>query len=359
MKNYSLKNQSKLFVGVLIIFSFFMMNASLAQDKPREVSATSLSIKADKGIVKLNYFSSPSIEKKNRKITNLVIVVHGTGRNPYTYHKNMRIAADKSGASDHTLIIAPGFIMEKDLDANKDLLSDKHIFWTNNGWKQGDASLCNSEKNKRTIKMSSFEVMDHIVLQVLNSNKFPNIKQIVIAGNSAGGQFVNRYLGSNLIHEKVKKEFNIEIKYLVAAPSSYTYLSPERPVIGSPGKFYIPEADACPVGYNSYKYGLEGINEYLLITGAEKIKKQYASRAVSYFVGALDNDPNGKSLDKKCQAMLQGRERKERAELFMDYLYHLYGKRWSLNIVPGSAHNHAKMFASEEGQKWLFGSANK
>ena len=359
MKKNFLKNQSKLFVRVLIIFSFFMMNASFAQDKPREVSETSLSIKAENGIVKLNYFSSPSIEKKNKKITNLVIVVHGTGRNPYTYHKNMRIAADKAGASDYTLIIAPGFIMEKDLNANKDLLTDEHIFWTNNGWKQGDASLTNSEKNKRSLKMSSFEVMDNIVWKILNSKKFPNIQQIVIAGNSAGGQFVNRYLGSNRIHNKVKEEFGIDIKYLVAAPSSYTYLTPERPVIGSHGKFYTPASDACPVAYNSYKYGMDDINEYLSKTGVEKIKKQYALRSVSYFVGALDNDPNGKSLDKKCQAMLQGRERKERAELFMDYLDHLYGKRWDLHIVQGSAHNHAKMFASEAGQKWLFSLSNK
>lgn len=329
-------------------------NRSLAQAAPREVSTTHFTFHVNGTPLKLNHFSSPAVDKKNEKITRLVIVVHGNSRNPFTYHKNMRAAAEKAGASEKTLVISPGFIMEKDLNENKDILGNDYVFWTNTGWKQGDASVTNSDTNRRVEKISSFEITDSIIWRILSAGNFPNIKYIVVAGNSAGGQYVNRYAGGNQVHDAVKKKFGIETKYLEAAPSSYTYVTAERPVIGSPGKYYMPADTSCKSGYNNYRHGIEKLNEYMSKTGTEKYKTQYGLRQVAYFVGALDNDPNHSLLDKSCPAMLQGLERKNRAELFVEYLYHVYGKRWSLTVVQNAGHDNAKMFASPEGMKWLF-----
>jgi len=47
-------------------------------------------------------------------------------------------------------------------------------------------------------------------------------------------------------------------------------------------------------------------------------------------------------------------ERKNRTELFVEYLYHVYGKRWSLTVVPDAGHDDDKTFASPEGMQWLF-----
>jgi hypothetical protein len=343
------------FKTLVIVAAFiFFQNCLFAQTAPREVSSTSFTFYKNGVSLKLNHFSSPAVDIKNTKIDRLVIVVHGTNRNPYTYHKNMRLAAEKAGVSEKTLIISPGFIMERDLNENMDLLGDDHIFWTNSGWKQGDTSVNSSAKNKRTQQLSSFEVMDSIIWQTLNSGKFPNIKHVVVSGNSAGGQFLNRYIGGNLIHESVKKKFGIEIKYLVAAASSYTYQTAERPVIGSPGKYFIPADTSCNKGFNNYRYGMEGLNDYMQQTGKEKIVKQYGERKSAYLVGAQDNDVNDSQLDKSCGALLQGRERKERIELFVDYLHHLYGRKFPLAIVDNSGHDNGKMFASPEGMKWLF-----
>ena len=325
-----------------------------AQQTEKEVSTTSFRFQVNNSILKVNYFSAPALDIPNKKIDRLVIVIHGTNRNPYTYYKNMQTAAEKASAAENTLIISPGFIMERDFKENMDILDDNFIFWTNNGWKQGEPSVTNSDTNRRAASMSSFEVMDSIILTTLASRNFPNIKHIVVSGNSAGGQFVNRYIGGNLIHDIVKKKYGIEMKYLVAAPSSYTYLTAERPVIGAPGKYYTPSDTTCNNSFNQYKNGIEKLNTYLSKTGAQKFKEQYGKRKVAYFVGAEDNDPNHSQLDKTCGAMLQGRERKERAELFVAYLAHVYGKKWNLTIVPESGHDNAKMWASPEGLKWLF-----
>lgn len=324
------------------------------QKTEREVSATHFTFLVQNVPLKLNHFSSPAVDQQNKLITRLVIVVHGTNRNPFTYHKNMRTAAEKSGASENTLIISPGFIMERDLNSNKDILGNDHMFWTNSGWKQGDASITKSDSNSRKQSMSSFEVMDSVIWKIMLSGNFPNIKNIVVSGNSAGGQYVNRYAGGNLIHAAVKKKYGIEIKYTVAAPSSYTYLTVERPVIGSPGKYFIPDDTTCKNSFNDYKNGIENLNEYLNKSGKEKIKKQYGKRQIAYFVGAEDSDPNDSLLDKSCGSMLQGNHRRERAELFVAYLQHVYGKKWNLTVVPDSGHDNAKMWASPEGMKWLF-----
>jgi hypothetical protein len=340
-------------VAALFFFSL-VASFAIAQEEPREISTTSFTFQVNGVAAKLNHFSSPAVDQKNEKIDRLVIVVHGTNRNPYTYHKNMRIAAEKAGKSETTLVVSPGFIMESDLDKNKDLLGDDHIFWTNSGWKQGDESVTNSSSNKRTVSLSSFAVVDKIILQILNSGNFPNIKHVVVSGNSAGGQLVNRYSGGNWIHDQVKKQFGIEMKYLVAAPSTYTYLTAERPVIGSKGKFYTPDANSCEGTYNHYRHGIEKFNSYMDKVSAEEYRARFATRIVAYFVGISDSDPKDLNLDVTCQAMLQGRERKERAEYFVDYLQHLYGKRYPLTVVPDAGHDHAKMFASPEGMAWLF-----
>ncbi|MBK6389064.1 MAG: hypothetical protein KA109_07485 [Saprospiraceae bacterium] len=338
----------------LIFFCCTLFYETGAQNPPREISATSFTCIVNQIPLKLNYFSSPALDLSDKKINRLVIVIHGNSRNPYTYHQNMKIAAAKAKATDRTLIMTPGLVMERDFNGNEDLLTEDHIFWTSNGWKQGDTSIMHSTQHPREAQISSFEIMDSLILRILSSGHFPNIRHIIVAGNSAGGQYVNRYCAGNLIHDKVKKLYGIEIKYLVAAPSTYTYLTPERPVLNTPGRFSIPADTSCNAGYDIYKYGLVGFNEYMNRTGADRYKSQLADRKVAYFVGALDNDPNDSSMDRTCPALLQGLQRRERAVLFMDYLQHIYGKRWKLTIVEGSAHDHAKMFASKEGMKWIF-----
>lgn len=342
-------------IQIICAFMLLLLSSfSFAQSEPKEVSSNSFTFQVNGQVAKLNYFSSPAIDQKNEKIDRLVIVVHGTNRNPFTYHKNMRIAADKAGAAETTLVIAPGFITEEDLDKNKFILSDEHLFWTNSGWKQGDSSKSNSKENPRSMSLSSFAVMDNMILQVLTSANFPNIKHVIVAGNSAGGQYVNRYAGGNLIHDQVKKQFGIEMKYLVAAPSTYTYLTPERPVIGNVGQFYTPDANSCNATYNQYRHGTEKFNDYMNTVSAQVYKDKYGTRKVAYFVGALDNDPQHDQLDVSCQAMLQGRERKERAEYFVAYLNHLFGKTHPLTVVEDAGHDHAKLFASPPALEWLF-----
>src|SRR4029078_2911446 len=74
-------------------------------------------------------------------------------------------------------------------------------------------------------KVTSFDVMDAILRRLARRDSFPNLRTIIVAGHSAGGQFVPRYQMSTQVHETLA----IPVSYIVANPSSYAYLDPMRP----------------------------------------------------------------------------------------------------------------------------------
>ena len=81
--------------------------------------------------------------------------------------------------------------------------------------------------------MSSFDITDEILRKLAKKSVFPNMKAIVVAGHSAGGQFVNRYEMSNVVHDTL----GVPVSYVVANPSSYAWPDSTRA---------LPQDDALP-----------------------------------------------------------------------------------------------------------------
>ncbi len=53
---------------------------------------------------------------------------------------------------------------------------------------------------RRIPTLSAFDFMDEILRKLANKKVFPNLTKIVVAGHSAGGQFVTRYEMANKVH---------------------------------------------------------------------------------------------------------------------------------------------------------------
>ena len=286
----------------------------------------------------LPYCTNRSLRVRDTRVRRLVVVVHGTQRNAADYERFMLAAARAAHVSD-ALIVAPHFLDGSDHPARGVLR------WTSDGWKQGDQS-------QTSPAVSSFAALDRLIGGIVASRRFPRLAEVVVAGHSAGGQFAERYAAANRL------ALRVPVRYVVANPSSYLYLSPERPVRGTTDSFAPPPAGDCR-GYDDYKYGLRALNPYLTAVGAARIRAQFASRRVTYLLGANDTDPHDSSLDTACAAELQGAFRRQRGEAFFNYLGHLYGTRvyatQSERIVPGVAHDAAAMFASPDGRRVLFG----
>ncbi|MDI2592127.1 alpha/beta hydrolase [Pseudomonas sp. 681] len=271
------------------------------------------------------------------KIERVLIVIHGRLRNAETYRESAEHAAEQAGQSATTLVMAPQFLNETDVARHQ--LPDSLLRWHGDDWMAGALSTGPNPE-------SSYAALDEIVARLSDHKQFPDLKKIVIAGHSGGGQVVQRY--ALLAHDQPALEAaGVSIRYVVANPSSYAYFNEQRPVAFDRAQ--------CP-GFNRWKYGLTDMPVYAGGQTAPQLESSYIKRDVTYLLGQQDIDPQHPALDKGCEAQTQGAYRLIRGHNFFDYLLRRnpQGVNQRLVEVPGVGHDGDKMFTSLEGQKVLF-----
>jgi hypothetical protein len=328
---------------LLILFlSIFGLKAQVQPSSPKVFS-----VHQNRQILKLRFNSNHEITEKNKNIKNLVVYIHGATRNAMEYYQWAENAVNASKKSSETLLIVPQFTAESDLDSNGQDLS--HVFWASNGWRIGDETA-SSEARPFEGSISSFTLLDSMVYRVCNKTLFPKLKNIIIVGHSAGGQFVQRYAAM------APQNAGYTYKYIVMNPSSYLYFDERRPINdGSTLSFEIPSNTDCE-DYNKYPKGFEELNPYAQMVGMEKMLEQFLERDIVFVMGGDDVDMEANSLDKTCSGKLQGRYRLERGQFFYEYLK-LYGKSAKINrfdIVPEVGHSGDRMINSEITRKYIF-----
>ena len=270
------------------------------------------------------------------QVTRALIIVHGRLRNAQTYLQSGVEAAERAGLGSTTLVIAPQFLNASDVKRNH--LDDRLLRWNGNDWMAGAPSTGPGQ-------ISSYAALDQIIEHLGNRQRFPALKEIVVAGHSGGGQVVQRFALIGHDHPTLQTE-GIRLRYVVANPSSYAYFSPARPVTF--------DAASCP-GFNDWKYGLQYLPAYAKGQSAERLEQAYVSRDITYLLGQQDTDPNHPALDKSCAAEAQGAYRLIRGHYYFDDLQQRHPQlRQTLVEVPGVGHNGDGMFTSPEGQKVLF-----
>lgn len=308
-------------------------------------------IERDGEKVSIPIYTSHDFDKGSEEVTLAFIFLHGTLRNAGRYMDWGTAATRRAGATEHTVVVSPQFLME--VDINEHGLSRDVLFWTDGGWKQGDLSRRGTEDNPRSVRVSSYEMLDEVILRLAAS--FPNLERIVVAGHSAGGQFVNRFAAGSLVEETLINTTTrqpISVRYIVSNPSSYVYLCERRP--DADGGFSVPDNNDCD-RYDRYRYGLsDGVNAYMNRAGVDRIRANMTTRDIVFLKGADDNDPDARFLDKSCPAMAQGAHRLERGLAYHRYLSELYGARHELIVVPGVGHSASRMFGSEQGRSAIF-----
>jgi pimeloyl-ACP methyl ester carboxylesterase len=195
----------------------------------------------------------------------------------------------KAGKSPGTIIIAPHFLTEDDVNTHNP--GSDVPFWTTDSWKGGDDSLSTST-NPRAAHISSFEVVDVIMARLADPNVFPNLHSVVLAGHSAGGQFVQRYAAANTER--------LPTLYIVANPSSHsTWTTALDGLFPGVCCSFAPGAIDLSI-VQPLQIRPEGLNIYMQAAGG-KFRSQYAQRRVTYLLGEKDNDPNHEA-DKTCPA---------------------------------------------------------
>jgi hypothetical protein len=279
-----------------------------------------------------------SLTQRNENIKRAFILVHGASRDADNYFRTATAAAFLAGALDDTIVISPRFASNNGAPAGgcQDALSPDEVNWSCNGdsWRSG--GLAQNRKD-----LTSYDFADEILRRLARKDVFPNLKAIVLAGHSAGGQFVTRYEMSNKVHDSL----GIPVTYIVSNPSSYAYPDTTRPVAAAP---------KCAT-YNRWPYGLEERgNGYTSKIPNERLKKQLAARPTVYLLGEIDILPLG-GFDGSCSAMAQGPTRLARGDAFVKLVTTKYGAKDSKEVIAHlCGHNARCMFTSEEALPIVF-----
>lgn len=293
---------------------------------------------------------------------------------------------------DDVLIVAPNFSYERDL-----YVHPNDAYWnTTKPWgdwrvgAQSDPGCCGNSGRDYQVTISSFEVLDNFLAILTDKDLFPNMHKISFVGHSAGAQMVQRYAMMSSLVALWDFDPDLDVEFIVANPSSYTYLTPERyeyscghcecnrhnctcdqdchpnppyKKLGRPRHKNADKEFPCyQWNWDRWPYGLGSFRDkkrgrYIPYAfrdgelGVMRAKRLYSSLHMVYMVGQNDTCNDGLAtcdkscwkrnewdeaegetqcyrnhMDSRCPAMLQGPNRNVRAHQYMRYLERLYGK---------------------------------
>ena len=318
----------------------------------------------------------------------VLVIVHGANRNGDDYFCSAKATIDLQNRYPSSidnkrpavLVITPVFLSSPpflldDTTEKKEMLNgndaSSFLYWNDTNDKDGSWRYGADATGPAAV--SSFDAMDALVTTLKSSAKLPNLRRIVVAGHSSGGQFVQRW--SLLTPPEVWPIFSspsssvITVHTVVANPSSYAYLTPlrffdeDKSIDSSNDRttkasrllrnnqtsernsqysmWKVPPKKDCP-GYNQWEWGLED-GGHLDVPYRKKafsresrsgiIDRYLRHRSVIYLIGNLDrcsksegkskikqqiNDQAGDEscdshgLETTCADELQGNNRYER-----------------------------------------------
>lgn len=287
------------------------------------------------------YYSTADLTVTDTTVTRLVMVQHGVSRNADDYCSYGIDAVQQANRTATTRVVAPWFVTTSDIS------NDGETLYWDGDWDEGDQSL--TSPWARDFTMSSFEVIDRMIDQAVTS--FPNLEKVTFIGNSAGGQFYNRFAAGTALPETYT---GIAFRFITMAPSSYLYHDAKRYKSGTMQTLSGAEQSAC-TGWNTYKWGMTSLNSYMSAVGAAALTANYEARDVFNFCGGLDNDPGDPDLDTTCASNWQGTQRLDRMNKYAIHLADIYGTNpHSFTEVPEIAHEADSMMLSGPVQAAMF-----
>ncbi len=383
---------------------------------------------------RLQYLSNVDLKANDPLITRAIIMVHGRRAKdvsvddvPTDYYDHAVDTATNLSLQNETLVIAPFFTPAKkereeeilgDGSGNEDGTCDagELCHWVDVDNPRclapadgGDGRLCwkgwggpvseardypsggKAHNSQELLATSSFFLMDNIIKWLEHAKStgiFPNLDQIVVAGQSAGGQFALRYAFAGSA-----EPLGIDMRYVAANPWMVTYLTNARPVRADidafPNYGYVADCNTDGIdesyspptagrlfnmwSWSLYEYGFEipvlgprgedcvsdgryeqwpygtgdiDTNDYMIeeVGSAVDARIRFEDRDFVLLYGIDDNlyvdvanpcdPPREGPSDEHCVVALQGKTRVERGAFFFNQLCESYdcSRKWFTTV---------------------------
>jgi hypothetical protein len=278
-------------------------------------------------------YASRSLDTPRRHGELLVVAVHGALRDADRYLAQVLAAARRAGSD--ALVVAPQFLSDVDTGVPDDALR-----WEVEGWKSGYPAI-------GPAAISSFTAMDSLLDQLTRRMATGPHPGVVIFGNSAGGQFVNRYAAVGRGPDALARR-GIGVRFIIANPSTYLYFDRDRPAMVRDGSVV-----------NGWRYGFDHAPAYVK-TGPQESFERYLGRDVTIVLGARDSDGTALLLEISPPAMAQGANRRERGINYDRHVRALARTRGltaahRLIQLPGVGHAAEEVLAAPQTQQLMFG----
>ncbi|WFD33012.1 hypothetical protein MSPP1_004069 [Malassezia sp. CBS 17886] len=240
------------------------------------------------------------------------------------------------------VIVAPIVLNQFDEEAGG--AEPNWAVYSNANWEFGGTTKAPKLNKSATF----YSAVDKIIAQFMNQTAYPNLKQVVVAGHSMGGQAAMRYALM-----KRRKRYDANIRFWIGNPGSYTWLlNDTRPVQNA----------TCDSTLNNYPYGLGGnmskIPKYVRTNITQNVSEwveNFRNRSVHYAFGLLDNGAG----DTHCEASVQGANHLQRGTYFAQMLSQMPGgfpANHNVSFIAGISHQDYPMIAATESMDFIFGS---
>lgn len=262
-----------------------------------------------------------------------IIVVHGASRNADDYFNYLGGSLREAGLEKEVLLLAPYFRQEGEAAAGE-------LFWSGNDWREGQNSVSSQ-------KISSFAVIDELIDQLSDQQRYPVLERIVITGHSSGALFTHLYAASGKTSQQ-HPEFTYH--YLVAN-SQYFYYPDGQRIDETTNELYTPTG--C-TGYDFWPLGFSVLPPYLNAVQSDAYNERFMASSITYLLGnGTGNDSALNTVD--CSATLLGASRYERGENLFRYMELRFPNEHQHKkiIVEGIGHNGAGMYSSPEFEDLL------
>lgn len=333
----------------------------------------------------LPFFSSEQLLTPHAGMDTLVIMLPDETREAaraYAYARAAQEAASRSNPhaqADKAFLFVPQFLLGEDIAAQSGAFPDGGkalLRWSvmepYAGWIIGQESSSDFVAGRvgGAPHLSSFAVMDYLLLVLTDKNIFPDLKTVVLAGTGTGAVFVQLYAALGQGTDLLASE-GLDMRFVAALAPSYLYVDTQRAALvpsaiyhsaGNPPAFVQMRGEntglpACIV-FNDYPFGLDQRPLYSQKQGADEIRLRYAVRKITYLAAGMAQDMLMNTTPLACALTQQGPSLVARASTYFAYLQKIYGddinRTQKLVIIPGVPPDPLVLWQSPEGQNALF-----